>query len=317
MRYPARRGRSCGGQVQRGIGGGQRCRQVLLAAGIAHQPAELDILDGLRGAVAHLNARERASIAGNLRPANRVAARANRENRERQTARVHGAERGGSDGGRTQHAHVQLRRADWRPMLSSMAWPQALRAGLRQNVFEVLAVALRFQVPGGERAAGTQPVGTVAGEILEEHAIQLTSTSGPPATWVGRITAYRCESERFAGADVKLGDGDRAFAADGDLLRDHAQRDAMDAAGAGVAQRERHVEIEHQGRRRANSSAIAVDMPTRATGGESLPRLILTRPSIDVLRQRGNPAPSRASNATRAYSTSDFIHRDVAVSRTT
>jgi len=75
------------GRYSAGSEAGSDAARLLLAAGIAHQPAELDILDGLRGAVAHLMRGERASLPA-LAPSHRVAGKgANRENRERQTAR--------------------------------------------------------------------------------------------------------------------------------------------------------------------------------------------------------------------------------------
>ncbi len=280
-----------GGQVQRGIRRGQRRRQVLPAAGIAHQPAEFHVLDGLGGTVAHLDARRARLIAGNLRPPiQRLQGRIG-EIEESKLLGAHRAERGGGYGRRAHHAHVQLRPCRLAADALDHRLPQPIGTSLRQNVLEVFAVALRFQVPGGERAAGIQPVLADAGEILEQHTIQIDIHQRAAGHLRGthqlHIDANR---ERFAGTDIEAGDGDRPFAADGDLLRDHAQRHAVDAAGAGVAQRERHVEIQHHGR--------AARTGVRIAGGhaDQGDRRILAQVDTDaafqrdVLRQSGTGA---------------------------
>ena len=94
-----------------------------------------------------------------------------------------------------------------------------------------------------------QLVGPVEREILKEHAIEADQQErggghlhGPHQ--FGR-DMYR---ESFAGADIEPRLEDRTHTAHGHFLRNHPQRDAMNAVIADVPQGERKVQVQHHRR---------------------------------------------------------------------
>ena len=119
--------------------------------------------------------------------------------------------------------------------------------------------------------------------------------------------------EGFARAHIQAWAETPALAAYGDFLGYHPQGHAVNAVGAGVPQRQGHVQIQHQGR----AAAVARESPVecRATPpGESLGKFTLMELSgsrTSCASAGGRPGPDRPPAALQIYLTIYLIDRYV------